>query len=480
MKKMKKFVSLILAAVMVMAMTVVAFAEGDASGTTTKPGSITVSNPVKGKTYTAYKIFDVVYNDKKDAYAYSIQSTSDWFDDIEEYKDKKGTLSLNQVNNGTQYVVKTTGNFSASDFANYLNGKIDGKTGRTLTAEGDVVTARNLDLGYYFVSSGKGAICNLTTTDPTVTIHDKNDVPFNKVDDKSTVAIGEVVTYTITGKVPNTTGFNKYEYTITDKMSEGLTFNDDVKIKVDGVDLTNNYVYTKNANGNGFTLSIDVKADALQAKVGKAITVTYTATVNEKAAGKISKNGANLTYTNDPTTEQTTTTTNVEETVYSAKIIINKFETGNAEKTLAGAKFVLKNSGGKFYKYAEDEENPGKMVVSWVDTQADATTVTTDDNGAGEFLGLVDGTYYLVETKAPEGYNMLTGPITITINGKNAKENNAESMKALAVEAEVENSTGSLLPSTGGIGTTIFYVLGGILVLGAAVVLVTKRRMNEK
>ena len=461
MKKMKKFVSLMLAAVMMMAMSVTAFAADSAKGT------ITVENPIEGETYTAYKIFNVAYNDGKTTYAYTISRNSEWYNDIKDYSG----LTFTQINDSDVYGVTKKDNFSAANFAATLKEKMDGKTGTNLTAEGDVVKATGLDLGYYFVSSATGALCNLTTTDPEATIHDKNDRTFSKKADKTTVEVGEKVTFTIHGKVPNTAGFTIYTYKISDTMTEGLTFNFDNSeflIKINGTDLTSDYIVKQ--VGNGFELSIDVMK--LQTFIGKEITITYKATVNEKAVAKISKNKATLEYSNDPTQDTTTTTGHVEVPVYSAKIVIDKYVSGDNDTKLAGAKFVLKNTEGKFYKY-----DTATKEVFWVSDQAEATEVTTDTKGAAEFNGLKNGTYYLKETEAPKGYNMLTKDVEIVINGSSATEAN---LTSLTHTEGVGNSTGTTLPETGGMGTTIFYVLGGILVLGAAVLLVTKRRMNKR
>ena len=122
----------------------------------------------------------------------------------------------------------------------------------------------------------------------------------------------------------------------------------------------------------------------------------------------------------------------------------------------------------QYYKWNEENKK-----VEWVDTIANATTVKTDKNGAASFNGLADGTYYLVETKAPAGYNLLENPHKVEVKGGSTEAD-------LSVNANVANSTGTTLPSTGGMGTTIFYVLGSALVLGAVVLLVTKKRMSTK
>ena len=335
MKHVKKLASLLLALVMVCALATTAFAAGET-------GSITVDNPVEGQTYIAYKIFDVTYNSDQSAYSYTINSTDPWFTAVSNYaKTENSGLTLTQVNGSTTYNVSTTADFSAPKFADALKADVAGKTGGiVLTAQADgTVSAIGLDLGYYFVTSTSGALCNLTTTDPNVTIHDKNDVPFEKEGDKGSADIGETVNYTITGKVPDYTGFKTYTYEITDTMSEGLTFNKDVKVTIGGTDVTSDCAITYDVDGNAnkFTVSIPVK----NYTIGAEIKVTYSAVVNEKAIAKIETNKAELKYSNNPTNSTSTTTTPSDTKVYSSKIVIDKYEDGSADKKLAGAKFVL-------------------------------------------------------------------------------------------------------------------------------------------
>lgn len=468
---MKKIISVLLALVMTLALSVSALAA--------ETGTITVDNPISGQTYTAYKIFDVTYDTAKKAYSYTIDSTNEWFSTVEAYaQDTNHGLTLTQVTGSTTYIVTTTDAFSAPDFAVRLKAAKDGKTGTVLTAVGTTVSASNLPLGYYFVSSTGGALCNLTTTDPTVTIHDKNDIPFNKVDDKESVDVGEVVTYTITGKVPDTTGFTSYTYKFTDTMSEGLTFQKDIVVKIGNTDVTSacTITYTPSAEAaTGFEVTIPVMN--YQNQVGAAITVTYTAIVNEHAVATVEKNHATLTYSNDPTnSESKTTTPPDEETVYSAKIVIDKYAANkdNAEDTskkLAGAQFVLYKMDGTnklYYKWNTTTEK-----VEWVE-RAKADVVTTDGDGAAFFAGIADGTYYLEEIAAPAGYNLLKDPVEVTVAGSKTE------IAKLTVTEQVANSTGTELPSTGGMGTTIFYVLGGVLMAGAFVLLVVRKRMRTE
>lgn len=469
MKHARKLATLLLALVMVLSLATTAFAAGT--------GSITVDNPISGQTYTAYKIFDVVY-DTNGHYSYTIDSGSEWFTTVQTYATEANGLTLTQVNGSTTYNVTTTGAFSAPNFAAALKAAVSGKTGTELTAQDDgTVSVSNLPLGYYFVTSSNGALCNLTTTNPTVTIHDKNDMPFDKVDDKVSADVGETVNYTITGKVPDYTGFATYTYLITDTMSEGLTFKKDVKVTVGGTDATTacTVKYDVGGNANKFTVSIPVKSYT----IGAEIKVTYSAVVNEKAVAKIGKNSATLTYSNNPgDSSKTTTTPADEETVYSSKIVIDKYETGKESTKLANATFVLyktvtpdddtNEATKKYYKWNETDKK-----VEWVAEKANATSVNTDEYGAASFDGLANGTYYLEETAAPAGYNLLTEPVEVKVNG-------GDTEAALSVTAKVANNTGALLPSTGGMGTTLFYVLGSMMVLAAVVLLVTKKRMSMK
>lgn len=472
MKHARKLASLLLALVMVFALAVTAFATE--TGTTTTTGTITVANPVANQEYKAYKIFDVVYDAAKEHYSYTIDSTSEWFNTVSAYATGAHGLTLTQVNGGDTYVVTTGNGFSAPDFAVALKAAVDGMTGLQLSGDANSVSVSNLDLGYYFVASSTGALCNLTTTNPTVTIHDKNDMHFEKTADATDVEVGQTVTYTITGKVPDYTGFNAYTYKVADTMSAGLTFNQDsIKVTVGGIDKTTDCTIEKNVgdNANSFTVTVPVKSYT----IGAEIKVTYTATVNEKAIAVVSENEAKLIYSNDPTDSTHTTTTPAQkQEVYSSKIVIDKFESGSKTTKLPNAKFVLykevtTDAGTSlvYYKWNTDKK------VEWVADKNAATVMTTNAQGEATFGGLADGTYHLVETEAPAGYNPLTAPVEVKVAGSSTDTTK------LSVTAEVENKTGTTLPSTGGMGTTVFYVLGAVLVLGAVVLLVTKKRMSD-
>jgi len=461
MKSARKTIGLIMALIMTVSLTLTVFAA--------ESGSITVENPREGEKYTAYLIFDVVYNEGQSAYTYTIAPDSQWLETVQGYAGITLSDAVTDGDGNTFHIVTKNESFSAAAFANILQAAMDGKSGIELTNVGGKASATGLDLGYYFVSSSNGALCNLTTTHPDATIYDKNDVPFEKTADDVSVEVGQTVAFTLEGKVPDTTGFDTYIYEMADTMSAGLTFSKDVKIYVNDVQLREHFTLTNTPaeeGATGFTLSVDVMQ--LQELKGKKIKVTYSAVVNADAVSVIQSNDAQLKYSNDPTDGSKFTVIPDEVKLYTAKIVIDKFETGHTEKKLSGAQFVLMNDGDAFYAYDADTE-----TVSWVDTQENATIITTDEKGEAMFIGLEDGVYTLKEIKAPAGYNLLTETIDITVAGSDSDDTK------LTIEAEVANNTGSQLPSTGGMGTTVFYMLGiAMMTASAGIMVVRKRRQT--
>lgn len=468
MKNLKKLASVALALVMTMALMVPAFAAE-------APGDITIAAPLAGKTYTVYKVFDLKYEGEN--YSYTLPSNSPWMSVIEQYFTVTAQAADSSVSNA---VVKD--GFSAAAFAKALNEAADKPAYTdTWTAPTEDVpesyTFKTGELGYYFVTSDAGSLCNLTNTNPTATIYDKNDLPaIDKTvnDNDGAVSVGQTLTYEITGKVPSTTGYSTYTYRVADTMSTGLTFNENVTVSIGGTAVAAETVsgWVSYAN-NGFVLNIPVMD--YQNQVNAAIVVSYTATVNSNAVTEVENtNEATLTYSNDPTGGTDTTPEEIVK-VYVAKIVVDKVVGNNEDPTdmngekLNGATFVLQNEAGKYYNY----ENG---TLTWVDEVANATPKTTAEvngtNGYAEFVGLGNGTYKLIETEAPNGYNLMTDPVTVTITG-------ADSIIAATNTQPVANFTGAVLPSTGGMGTTIFYVVGGVLLVGSAILFVTKKRMGE-
>ncbi len=328
---------------------------------------------------------------------------------------------------------------------------------------------------------------------------------------KAAVAkVGSVVEYKLTSKVPDLTGYSAYTYTFTDTMSTGLTFNEDVAVYVGGstTALANDKV-AYNKVGNGFTLTIPY--DTLkELATGATVEVKYSATVNESALQyDYEKNTAKLTYSDNPGDDSTHDTPDQETYVIDINVDVNKY-TGTDPATgtkLANAEFKLfkgtERSGNVFYKW-DATAGEGKGKVTWV-AEADADVFKTGDNGklTTQIRGLDKGTYSLLEVTAPSGYNLLPAPVEFTISVVESQDHKTVTYSSnpgtvtmgekqsgvinLGADHETQpvdtidvlNQSGTQLPSTGGIGTTIFYVVGGVLVLAAIILLVTKKRMSE-
>lgn len=470
MKTMRKLFTVLLALAMTLALAVPAFA----ADTT---GSITITNPQGDRTYTAYKIFDVTYSG--DHYSYTISDTDAAFTTVKAYADVTANgLTLTPVGKTGKYNVSTGDSFSAASFAQYLKTNAGSLgTGTAFTQVGNTMKASGLTPGYYFVSGTSGTVCELATAKD-IQIRDKNEAPQieKSVDDADrTVEIGQKLTYTITGKVPSTKGYTEYTYELTDTMSEGLTFNKDVKVTIGDEDVTTAAAITK--NGNGFVASVNMMD--YQGQIDKPVVITYTATVNEKAIQRNEEtNTATLKYSNDPANKNSFKESSVEVEVFSFNIVINKYAAGNESTKLEGAKFVLKNAEGKYYNC-----DTTTKAVTWVVGKADTTEVTTDVNGVARFDGLQAGTYKLEETAAPAGYNQLIKDITIVLkeDGSATIDDAASTPEAdRSLTAGVANSTGTMLPETGGIGTVIFVALGALAVICAGVFLVTNKRMSKE
>ena len=539
MKTTKKAISILLTILMVVGMmSTFAFAEGNGTNSTyDEVGSITVANPQDGRTYTAYKIFDVTYGgsetigEGKDAvttkpvnYSYTISTGSDWFTTVKKFVEdtENNWISLVDTGDGGTFAVKLT-NATASDVAGLAAelaaelAKDDSKlTGTELVLQTNdsgkwVAKAESLSLGFYFISTTSGSLAMMTTTDKDVIIYDKNEsdgfdksaTKINGVEVLSTNSkavdanIGDVITFEITVKVPSTQGYASQTYTVKDIMSTGLTYNQDLSIAFKDVEAAeenaaktaleeavSNQPGVHSEQGLAFKKLVDMTK--LQKYIGKTIVFTYTATVNENALDK-NTNTAGLVK-NTPSGE--TTPGEISEViVYTGGIEVVKVDGATLDKDakvvtttkkLKGAKFILKkkvkdDDNADVIKYYKQTVSNDKVTkVEWVDEKASATVLTTDANGGAVFSGIAPGTYFLEETQAPDGYNPLKGDKEV-----NVKEGTSTDVLTLT-PVNVANITGTELPETGGIGTTVFYLLGAILVVGAGVVFVTRRRMHAE
>ena len=365
----------------------------------------------------------------------------------------------------------------------------------------------------------------LTTTDPKAEVIPKVEIPsldkkitgehvLDEEGKAATAEVGKTVSFQLDSNVPDLTGYSDYTFKITDTMTSGLTFTDpdgtatnDVVVKINNVDKTSDVT----VNVSGQTLTVTIPYSVLKAATkGQDITVTYSAVVNSNAlTTDYEKNTANLEYSNNPTTTTTNKTPDKEVYVIDVDINVDKVANSATGSKLDGAEFVVfkgatqpADTAEAWYKW--DATN---NKVTWVaKANADKFVTGTDGKFTPSVRGLeaeATGTAYgLLETKAPEGYNTLDAPVIVTLTAAYSESETAKTATVTAdgatvtngtvtlsadqntnqplATAQVINKSGTELPSTGGIGTTMFYVIGTVLVLGAAVLLISKRRMNVR
>ena len=500
MKHTRQIFALVLALVLTLGLCATAFADE------AKPGSITISNPAQGKTYEVFKLLDVAADESdlaNNGFIYKLTADA-WADFITNVQDGSGKNYFNLFENGGMTYVLANENLKGgiADFA--AKAKAYAETNKlapikTAKAEAEgALEISGLDLGYYLVRSDLGILCSLDTTAPNAQVKEKNEatVIVKNVEDttkKQNVAeIGTYVKFTIRITVNDRAPVN---YKLVDEMTDGLTFVKNetypltVTVNENTLDAAN-YKVTETTEPRGFTLAFNNNAEgnASILKTGDVVTVTYYAQINENAkiADEANVNKAKVEYGTNSHTEYDTTET------YVWKMNIVKYTmeqtTGSGqakEKMLAGATFQLSRdeAGAQVIKLVKVNDTTYRLALP-TETDTAVDTITTGNSGELVINGLADGTYYLTETKAPRGYNLLREPVEVTIGHKDANGKLTEtSFVADQTQTDtsgvvkVENNAGAELPSTGGIGTTAFYVLGSAMALGAVILLVTKKRM---
>ena len=501
MKHTKKLASLLLALVMVFALATTAFAQ-EATVAGGGKGSITISNAAKGETYTIYKLFNATVSEDGSSIAYTGEiptSLNTYFT-----ADENGYISATP---------------DATDGANMSDGlKAALKTwteNATETAhaesDGSALKFNGLAYGYYVVTTTQGdQVISVDSTMPNVTIVDKNSSApkdLTKAASSENVCIGDTVTYTVRFKTSNYygAGTNAKEilsYTIEDTLPEFLKdvnvtsiivdddgndttttdrttvtaqFNEDKKIVIDWYDEANNQFLYDN---------------------GATITITYTAVVTEKATidGAGNTNKVTVTWTTKDGEPPVPGKLEEEKTIYTYAIALKKVN--NEGKALPGAIFEF-----PFYVKSTADTDGAYIYAGIAAGEGLTNQITTPDSGVIVVKGVKSGRYEITEFKAPDGYNKLTTPVTveaaktgetsthtivyldengnITNETTNVTEVKVDIDTIAATAVAVVNKAGTELPSTGGMGTTVFYVLGFALVMGAVVLLVTKKRMSD-
>lgn len=442
---MKRFVTILLALVMILSLATTAFAAETGSITITPPSGLDSS---ANNTYKIYKVFDAVGDGTNISYKLVQGKTT-----------APEGFTVDAAGNVTT-TAETLTDAMITAIADYV--KNDDPAATVTTTGSTAVTASGLSNGYYYITTSTGSVVTIDTTNPNATVTDKNTAPTvtkiitgaSSVDadgKKALAQVGSAVTF----KATITVGNGAVGYVFHDKMGSGLQYKNDVAVS--GVDSS---MYTiENPPKADDTITITFKDGIAKDTV---ITITYSATVTSDAlTQEPAKNTAWLDYGDENSNNETPDSTTE---VWNAKFTVTKKD-GN-QSLLKGAGFVVMNSEGKYYKL---ENN----VVSWVENIADATEYASDENGAvTAFTGLASGTYTLVEKTVPAGYNKAANT-EFTIAAGNYTVSNLEQ------STTVINKAGTELPETGGVGTTMFYVVGGLMMLMAVVLLVTKKRMAD-
>ncbi len=537
MRHIRKFLTLLLAMVMVLSFGMTAFAAGSAT--------ITVNDALKDGTYTAYKIFGATKNADATSWAYTIESTNPFFTTVQTFAAVAANgLKLEQIDGTTTYNVTFDANFTdskAKELSQNLYAAISASgtpIAATATATGATVSGATkaeftgLDEGYYLITSPVGSAHILDTTGGT-DIYEKNGLPSLtkqvKEDNPATgesewralndAAYGTAVEFKIEIKVEKSAD----DYVLTDKLPNGFTLTaGSIKVQyaeknTDGtyktaVDIANasnaNYELVTTGLSAGEVFQITFKASYLGGlKAGDKLVITYSAAVGtDVPVNTPNKNTAKLKYGREEKLHQEASTD-----TYIWDFGVYKFmktAPDAATKTpLAGATFQLTKDGSStpisFLKDA-DAETYRQVAAGTANAQTEITTSTTGTaNATFRLQGLDSGTYYLTETKAPDGYNRLRGPIKVVITrtketdalssgvtcynwkesvGNDTTKHYSDTADGTVTDKvlEVENKTGTELPSTGGVGTTLFYIVGGILMVCAGVLLIAKRRMRDE
>lgn len=503
MKLIKKMLAIMFAFMMVVGMgTKVNAEEGAQPGTT---GSITITNAFPKQEYKLYRILELdSFNSTSGAYSYKLSEK--WNGFISDTNYNAGNY-LKEENGYVTWINENSDDATVRDFVKealkYAQGKnieSDSLIKNEIDSEKSII-ADNLPLGYYLVDSSAGALCNLTTTASNATINEKNGTPTvekqvkedstkedstNEFGSSNTADIGQTVEF----KTTITAQAGAQNYVLHDKMDAGLTFNNDIHITLNN-DEVNNDSYSILLKSNPTTetkpsddCTFEIKfsetfCDSLNA--GDRIIVSYSATLNENAvvgnAGN--KNDTWLKYGNGTDTAHSSTTTKTYE------IPVFKYtKKGSNETPLAGAKFTLSKSADgsspiNLIKVSKETDTKLTYRVAKEGETSYVTEITTPSKGEFVIQGLDADTYYLTETEAPKGYNKLAAAINVKIDSSgNIYLNGSNNVNA--GDVKVENKTGTLLPSTGGMGTTIIYMAGAILVIASGIVLVSKKRSKAK
>lgn len=486
-----------------------------------------------GKTVNAYKMFSATVSGDGGSKAVSYTLTDEWkpFFKDSTASGLTGATDENVNDKANEYVSSLTGKEKdlvafAAKASNWAQNTVNGiKTNKTTTVSSNAAggqytaTFTGLDYGYYVVAvpgatlaNASGQYATLVSVDSTnVTATIKGDLPTvdKKVQvggtgkDATDAKIGDTLTFTLTSTIPDMSAYDTYTFNFKDTLSQGLTFGQVTSVTVEGVTdpLTVNTDYTvttPTVSDNTLTVAMkDFKAKQ-QANAGKKITVTYTATLNEKAVvgGVGNTNSAKIQYSNNPSSDGTGESEPSKVRVFTYGFTVDKY-TGNKydddATRLAGAEFTLAPKNGTAMSFVQVDAGSATKNAEYRVAKANETgitTITTPASGKVVFRGLENGEYTLTETKAPAGYNKLASAIGVKVDGKNDGTDTTDAIVAITYNNDngnsynqtasngvipVQNKSGAILPGTGGMGTIAFTVIG-VLVIALGVAWTLKRK----
>ena len=493
--KAKKLVTLILTALLVLSILPMNVFAAQREVTASSTASITINNAVKNDVLAAYKVVDITYNAANNTLSYAWNSAfADYFAGNTSYNSTAYTVeqfdALNDDSDGLKTLLAGLPKYIA-------NKSITPVDTRTVDA-GGTATFANLAMGEYFIrptSTTSVYQLMLQKVEPTVSgganviddvtfIAKHKEVSVDKAADKASVTKNEKVTYTITVEIPTyATGAVDKSFYVSDLLPNGLTIDtDSIKVQIGGTDV-DTAAYTLDTTAVAeYTFKLSVSAAqytaSWSANGGKRLVITYTATLNDNDTTAVNvkeTNTVTFDYSFYPYVENShkQKTDTVDVTTFAIKI--DKFVKNQEANKLANAKFDL-------YRTATQAEIDAGTSVEIPHTSIQGIKLegdkVTNDNGAATFEKYeANGTnydYYLVETQAPSGYNILDNAVKVNFTDAEVEAT------AGVYTVKVPNSSGIQLPITGGTGTVIFTIIGIALMVGAVVLFVVSRKKAKE
>lgn len=482
-----------------------------------------------GKTVNAYKMFSATVSGDGKAVSYTL--TDEWkpfftnttLDGLTGVTDKnvndKANGYVSQLKGSALLTFATKASNWAQTEANKNMAKATATVSNNLTDGKYTATFAGLDYGYYVVAVQGATLANTSNEYATLVSVDGTNVNANIKGDLPTVVkkvqvggtgkdatdakIGDSLTFTLTSTIPDMSAYNTYTFNFKDTLSKGLTFGQVNSVKVGDTTLTEDTDYTVSTSKdsqNNTLLTVVMKdfKTKQQVNAGKKITVTYTATLNEKAVvgGTGNVNSATIQYSNNPSTGGTGESEPSKVRVFTYGFTVDKYTGDNyndAATRLAGAEFTLAPKNGDAMRFVQVTASSATANAVYRVAKAGetgTTTITTPANGKVVFQGLKNGEYTLTETKAPAGYNKLASAIGVKVNGQNNGTDTTDATVTITYNNDngsdynqtasngvipVQNKSGAILPGTGGMGTIAFTVIG-VLVIALGVAWTLKRK----